>query len=124
MSRLHVAARRRINRWREHKLAEGLLFEGVVFDADASAQRNIQAALTLFNADPRLLPADHKWRVRDNSLEDMPLDRLNRLGGAMMERAQRLYAYSWALKDHIETLNTADEIEASLQTKFAEWDVL
>ena len=122
MSRLHVAARRRINRWREQKLAEGLSFEGVVFDADATAQRNVQAALTLFNADPRLLPPDHKWRVRDNSQVDMSLDRLNRLGGAMLERAQRLYAYSWALKDHIETLNTADAIEAHLRTKFAEWD--
>ena len=123
MSRLHVAARRRINRWREQKLAEGLLFEGIVFDADASAQRNVQAALTVFNADPRLLPTDHEWRVRDNSQVDMPLDRLNRLGSAMMERAQRLYAYSWALKDHIETLNGADKIEAYLRTKFAAWNV-
>lgn len=90
-----------------------IAYNGARFDADAKAQRNIQAWLTQLS-NGATLPNGFVWRDYDNN--DHPCDAafLSGLGGAITVRGTQLYQACWAHKAEIERIAGTGDFDALL----------
>ena len=95
--------RRQVDSLRDQKLTAPILYQGALFDADATAMRNISGwqAQIAAGLNP---PAGFVWR--DASNVDHPADAtfINGLGAAITLRGSLLYQVAWAHKANIDAL--------------------
>lgn len=108
---LKAAKRADLEREREARNQLPIAFNGVLFDADATAQRNVSAWQTqIANAAP--VPDGFQWRDHANDYHAADAAFVNSLGSAITLRGTFLYQQMWALKAQVDAATTAAEVEA------------
>ena len=95
--------RRQADALRDQKLTALIPYRGAMFDADATAIRNISGWQTQIAAGVTL-PPGFVWRDADNIDHPADADFINGLGAAITLRGSLLYQAAWAHKANIDAL--------------------
>lgn len=111
LGELKAEKSRQIDLERERRNLLPLEYEGHLFDADQTAQRNISAWMTVIAAGQQP-PEGFAWRGYDNV--DHPADGafIVGLGAAITLRGTLLYQAAWAKKAALNALATPEEVAA------------
>lgn len=94
-----------------------VVMNGVVYDANETANRNVQGLLTLFEAAEDTAPASIQFCAHDNSFHALGLVALKTLQRLIIEKGQQLYQQKWVMRSAIEAAQTKEEL-ASVQIVF------
>lgn len=108
---IKAAKKADIEREREARNQLPIVFNGALFDADATAQRNVGAWQTQL-ANGKTLPDGFRWRDYANEYHPADAAFVNGLGEAITLRGTELYQQMWALKAQVDAATTAAEVEA------------
>ena len=96
---------------RERRNGLPIEFDGVMFDADEEAQRNVSAWMTNIAAGQNP-PTGFVWRAYDNTNHPADAAFVVGLGNAITLRGTYLYQRSWIKKAEVAALTTAAEVKA------------
>ncbi len=104
---------RDVNIIRDQKISSGFQSSFGIIDTDDQSTKNImgmyqKAILSKF--ENREL--DVVWKMKDDIKVTMTRDEFISLGNEVLNFSQNCYAYSWSLKDKIESCHTYDELRA------------
>ena len=100
-----------INVERERRGVLPITFQGIEWDADNIAQRNISAWMAAIAAGVTI-PTGFVWRATDNTNHAADADFVNGLGAAITLRGTLLYQTSWGKKAEVAALTTVDAVKA------------
>ena len=104
-----------INRRRDMAVAAGVAYGGNRYDTDSQSINNLTAAVAFIEAALRLnmpVPPTVSWRTADNVDVALTPGQLVEFGAVIFTQVQTAHMTARALKDQIEALTTAREIEA------------
>jgi hypothetical protein len=100
-----------INIERERRGVLPILFAGIEWDADKTAQRNISAWMASIAAGVTI-PTEFVWRATDNTNHPADAAFVNGLGASITLRGTLLYQTSWGKKAEVNALTTVDAVKA------------
>jgi len=95
--------------WLEAEASGTVVLDGVAYDANDRANRDIAGLITAMEAAGA---ESVTFCAADNSFRELSLADLRRLQLAVIQRAQALYARKWALRTAIEQATTFEALDA------------
>lgn len=107
-----------INKLREEKMSEPILFNGALFDADPASLQNMQGVMARIERGDGLTAGWIGWRTYDNSMvwanssPEEVLSNLRSIASELENRKQSLLTTSWQHKEAIAMLTSLDQVLA------------
>lgn len=91
--------------------------DGVVYDANETANRNVAGLLELYETAGDAAPVSIQFCAHDNTFHNLGMAAVKRLRLLIIEKGQQLYQQKWVMRSAIEAAQTQEEL-ASVQIVF------